>query len=107
MAKETESTGILTVMMVDEKDGESLRGKRIAATGHLGLPRAEIARLIAANGGVFHDSIKWDTSHLVTNRQWNRGSTTTPTKSKKILDAEARGIRIITEAQLVELFFRK
>ena len=103
MARENENTNILNVMMVNEDTSTALRGKRVSFTGKLGMTRDEMVKFIAAHGGTFDEAPRWGTTYLVTNRDWNKGSTVTPTKSNKLIKAESLGVKIISEKELIDL----
>lgn len=105
MAKQNENTDMLTVMTISEHSGSALLGKNICFTGHMGMTRAEMVKLIESNGGTFHDSVKWNTHILVTNRDWNRGSTVTSKKSSKLIKAEQQGTKILSEKELIDMVF--
>lgn len=112
MAKENESTAILNVMALNEDTSEALRGKRVSFTGHLGMTRADMVKFIQDHGGVYDETPKWGTTYLVTNREWNKGSTATEKagsskpKSKKLIEAEKNGVKIISEKDLVEMVWK-
>jgi NAD-dependent DNA ligase len=105
MAKQTESTDILNVMAVNEDTSNALRGKRVSFTGHLGLTRDEMVKFIEANGGRFDESPKYGTHYLVTNREWNKGSTITEKKSRKLIAAEQNGVKILSEKEFLDMVF--
>jgi NAD-dependent DNA ligase len=86
---------IIEVMEVQN----ALRGKRFSITGHLGRPRKEIVAIIEQAGGYFDKSPVWGTNYLVTNLDWNKGSTIRRGASRKLLAARDKGIKIITEAE--------
>lgn len=106
MAKETEQTAILNVMALNEDTSEALRGKRVSFTGHLGMTRTEMVKFIQDHGGTFDERPKWGTHFLVTNRDWNKGSTVTEKKSSKLIEAEKLGVKIISEKDLVEMVWK-
>ena len=106
MAKETEQTAILNVMALNEDTSEALRGKRVSFTGHLGMTRAEMVKFIQDHGGVYDERPKWGTTYLVTNRDWNKGSTVTAKKSSKLIEAEKLGVKVISEKELVEIVWK-
>lgn len=105
MAKQNESSDILTVMAINEDTSSALRGKRVCFTGHMGMTRDEMSKFIEAHGGQVHDGIKGNTNLLVTNRDWNKGSTITEKKSSKLIKAEQQGVKIISEKELVDMVF--
>lgn len=106
MAKQNESTDILNVMAVNEDTSTALRGKRVCFTGHMGMTRDEMSKFIEAHGGQVHDGIKGNTNLLVTNRDWNKGSTITEKKSSKLIKAEQQRIQIVSEKELVDMVFK-
>jgi len=105
MAKQNESSDILNVMAVNEDTSNALRGKRVSFTGHMGMKRDEMVKFIENHGGRFDETPKWGTTYLVSNGDWNKGSTITPKKSRKVLAAEANGVKVITEKELVDIVF--
>jgi NAD-dependent DNA ligase len=106
MAKNNESTAILNVMALNEDTSEALRGKRVCFTGHMGMTRAEMTKFIQDHGGEVHDGIKWNTNLLVTNRDWNKGSTITEKKSSKLIKAEQQGVKVVSEKELIEIVWK-
>jgi NAD-dependent DNA ligase len=82
-------------------DSSSLRGMRIAITGHLGRPRADVARIIEMAGGVFQDRVAGDTTHLLTNSDWSEGSVFG--KSTKYMKAKRMGVRMISEKDFYDI----
>lgn len=103
MAKQNESTDILVIMAVSEMTSDALRGKRVSFTGHMGMTREEMVKFISDHGGTFDERPKYGTTFLVTNRDWNKGSTVTAKKSSKLIDAERNGVKIISEKDLVQM----
>jgi len=79
-----------------------LQGKRICVTGHLGRPRQEIAKIIGMADGVFHERIQYDTTHLLTNADWNAGSTAGKVSSK-FIKAQKNGVKFINEKDFYDL----
>lgn len=102
MAKQTECTDMWAVVQVMEVS-DVLKGKSFSVTGHVGIPRKELIRIIETAGGQFNDRPKWGTTYLVTNRAFNEGSTIEKGKSTKIMEAERNGIRVISEKQFCNL----
>lgn len=103
MARTNEMSQLADVAAVMLESNTALRGKKICITGHLGKTRAEIAKLIEDAGGEFHSSVKWDTTHLLCNEDWNANSVTGSLKGKavssKFEKAKKQGIRVINEAE--------
>lgn len=106
MAKQNDSTDILNVMAVNEDTSTALRGKRVCFTGHMGMTRDEMMKFIVAHGGQVHDGVKGNTNLLVTNRDWNKGSTITEKKSSKLIKAEQQRIKIVSEKELLDMVFQ-
>jgi NAD-dependent DNA ligase len=96
MARNNEFTKLADVVEVMEVPVGCLKGKRICITGHLGKPRQEIARIIEQGGGIFHDTVKYDTTHLLTNADW---TTTKGSTSSKYQKARSYGCKFINEAE--------
>lgn len=105
MAKNNESTAILNVMAVHEETSNALRGKSVSFTGHLGMKRDEMVKFIEDHGGRFDATPGYRTTYLVTNREWNKGSTITEKKSRKLIAAEQNGTKILSEKDLIEMVF--
>ena len=107
MARVNEMTDMAEVASVMLDSSTALKGKKICITGHLGKTRDEIVKLIESAGGVFHDGIKWDTTHLLTNADWNANSVHGQLGGKKVSSkfekARRQGIKIINERQFYDL----
>lgn len=95
-SEEANVAAVIDVMEVQNV----LKGKSFSITGHLGLPRDEIVKIIERAGGAFHKTPGYGTTFLVTNNDWNEGSTVSPGTSRKLQKARNCGIRIISEKQL-------
>lgn len=104
MARNNERTEALTVAEVLEVEGV-LRGKTFSITGHLGRPRKDVVALIEQAGGRFEERPKWGYGerYLITNRDWNAGSTVSPKKSSKMIEAERNGWKILGEDDFIRL----
>lgn len=100
-------TDVATILEVMEPEPEILRGKSFSISGHLGKPRAEIIRLIESAGGVFHKSPTWGTTFLISNLDWNKGSTCSFGISRKLEAARRNGTKVITEAQFFSMLMGK
>lgn len=100
MARNNEFTQLAEVVEVMEVPQNCLKGKRICITGHLGKPRGEIARIIEQGGGVFHETVKYDTTHLLTNSDW---TTTKGRVSSKFAKAKTYGCKFINEAEFFQM----
>lgn len=101
MARINECTPMVDVIAVMEP-GNALRGKRFSITGHLGRPRTQIVEIIQECGGYFDKAPAFGTHYLVTNLDWNRGSTH-GSKSNKLIKAEKLGIKIISEQHFYDM----
>ena len=102
MARINEHTDMATIVEIMEVRN-ALRGKRFSITGHLGRPRKEIVAIIEQAGGHFDKSPVWGTTYLITNKDWNKGSTIAKGASRKLLAAHDKGIEIISEAKFYEM----
>jgi NAD-dependent DNA ligase len=80
-----------------------LKGKTFSITGHLGLKRPEIVQIIETAGGHFEERPRFGVNYLITNKDWNKGSTVDPKKSSKYIDAERNRIKIISEDQFCQM----
>lgn len=101
MARKNERTDLIDMIEVMEVEGKPLRGMRICITGHLAKPRAEIVKLIEEGGGRFHSTVKYDTTHLLTNGDWTKG--TVEGTSSKFRKAKQYGCKFISEEQFLSL----
>lgn len=77
--------------------GRELEDRHVAITGALTLSRADMVALIEACGA------KWDKSVRATTEILVVGDTGEHGRTAKIRAAEERGIRIISESQLVSM----
>ncbi len=96
MARISHLTDMATIVEVMEVQN-ALKSKRFSITGHLGRPRKEIVAIIEQAGGIFDKSPIWGTHYLITNNDWNKGSTIRKGASRKLLKAQENGIKIISE----------
>jgi len=102
MAQLTDCTDMWQVVLVMEVSN-ALKGKVFSITGHLGVKRDDIIRVIETAGGTFEPRPRRGVHYLITNKQWNKGSTVTETKSSKLIEAEKNGIKIISESQFCQM----
>lgn len=102
MAKKNDFTDMWAVVEVMEVS-QALKGKTFSITGHLGRKRPEIVKIIETAGGRFEERPRYGTNFLITNRDWNKGSTVDPKKSSKFIEAERNRIKIITEEQFCQM----
>jgi BRCT domain type II-containing protein len=102
MAKKNELTDMWAIVQVMEVSN-ALKGKVFSITGHLGLKRPEIVQIIETAGGRFEERPRWGVNFLITNSDWNKGSTVDPKKSSKYIDAERNRIKIISEDQFCQM----
>jgi NAD-dependent DNA ligase len=100
--KGSEGEAVGTVLDVMEITGV-LRGKSFSITGHLGLPRDQVVAIIERAGGTFHKTPTYGTTYLVTNLDWNEGSTVASGTSRKLIKAREMGIKILSEKQLHDM----
>ena len=102
MARVNEHTPMALVIEVMEVQN-ALRGMRFSITGHLGRPRKEIIAIIEQSGGYFDKQPSYGTDFLISNLDWNEGSTIVKGASRKLLAARAKGIRIISEKKFYDM----
>lgn len=102
MARKNEKTDLWTVVEVMEVS-QALKGKRFSITGHLGVPRDRVVKIIETAGGQFEERPRYGTHYLITNKDWNANSTVAKGKSSKLLEAERNGIKIISEDQFCQM----
>ena len=96
MAKNNDFTDLWAIVDVMEVS-DALKGKSFCITGHMGRKRDDIVRIIETAGGRFEERPKYGTTYLITNKDWNKGSTVLATKSSKFVEAERNRVKIITE----------
>ena len=102
MAKQTEFSDLGQVALVMEPSS-SLKGKSFSITGHLGMKRDDIIKIIETAGGRFEPRPRYGTSFLICNFEWNKGSTVEAKKSSKLIEAERNRIKIISEAAFYQM----
>ncbi len=102
MARQNDQTDMWTVIEVMEVSN-ALRGRTFSITGHMGRPRDVIVKIIETAGGRFEPRPRRGTNYLITNRDWNRGSTVEAKKSSKLIEAERNGIKIISEDEFCQM----
>ncbi len=102
MARVNEHTPMALVVEVMEVQN-ALRGKSFSITGHLGRPRKEIVAIIEQAGGRFDKSPTYGTTHLITNSDWNEGSTIRKGASRKLIKAQEQGTKIIDEQAFYDM----
>jgi BRCT domain type II-containing protein len=100
--KGSEGEATATVLDVMEITGV-LKGKSFSITGHMGLPRDQVVAIIEKAGGTFHKTPTYFTTFLVTNSDWNSGSTIASGTSRKLEAAKRNGTKIISEAALYDM----
>jgi DNA ligase (NAD+) len=103
MARNNSLTKLATVIDVLEPKPDSLRGKVVCITGHMGKPRHDVEELIRRAGGETSSDVAWNTNLLVSNQDWSAGTIGSKKKSSKQLKAERRGIRVISEKELYDM----
>ena len=96
MARTNEKTDLWTVVEVMEVSN-ALKGLTFSITGHLGVARDRVIKIIETAGGHFEAEPRHGVKYLITNRDWNRGSTIEAKRSNKLIKAERMGIKIISE----------
>ena len=101
MARQNEKTDLIDLIEVMEVEGKPLARMRICISGHLGKTRNEIVKLIEDGGGQFHSSIKYNTTHLLTNADWTKNSV--DGVSSKFVKAKQYGVKILSEEQFLKL----
>lgn len=69
----------------------------VSMTGRLSMPRAEFVKLIRAVGGTWDEHPTWGTAYLIV------GDTSIHGRTQKMREAEARGTKIISEEDFVEM----
>lgn len=101
MARKNDLSDMWCVVEVMEVT-EAFRGKSFSITGHLGRKRDDIVSIIETAGGSFHKQPDWNTTYLITNRDWT-AETVRNGASKKLIRAQERGTKIISEATFCNL----
>lgn len=103
MARQNDATNLWAIIEVLEMNGSALRGLSFSITGHLGLPRGQIVKIIESAGGTFNAQPDYGTRYIVTNKDWNANSTVTAKASSKLIKAQQRGIKIISENEFCQM----
>ncbi len=110
MARINEFTDLGLIAEILEVEG-SLTRKRygreyplvFSISGHLGRPRKDMIALIAQAGGEFRATPSRDyTDFLITNNDWNKGSTH-GRLSAKVRKAQRAGVPIISEQEFYDM----
>jgi NAD-dependent DNA ligase len=99
MARTTDNTDVWKVLDVMEIT-DALKGQRVCFTGHISLPRNQVQEIVRKAGGECHDSIKWNTTLLVTNKDWTANSV--DGASSKFRKAQSNGTKIISEQKFID-----
>ena len=102
MARANDKTDLWIVVEVMEVSN-ALKGKTFSITGHLGVPRDRVIKIIETAGGKFEARPRYGVNFLITNRDWNAGSTVDPKKSSKLIEAERHRIKIISEDEFCQM----
>ena len=102
MARNNEATSLWVVVEVMEVSN-ALKNKRFSITGHLGLPRDRVVKIIETAGGQFEERPRYGTNFLISNLDWNANSTVEAKKSSKLIEAERNGVKLISESQFCQM----
>ena len=102
MARKNEHTDLWAVVEVMEVSS-AFKGKVFSITGHLGVPRDRVVKIIETAGGRFEERPRYGVHYLITNKDWNANSTIQATKSSKLIEAERNGIKILSEQQFCQM----
>ena len=102
MARTNDETDLWTVVEVMEVSN-ALKGRAFSVTGHVGVTRPRLIKIIETAGGRFEPEPRRGVYALITNRDWNRGSTVEAKRSNKLIKAERMGIKIISEKEFCQM----
>ncbi len=102
MAKQNDCSDLWQVALVMEPS-QALKGKVFSITGHLGIKREDVVQIIKTAGGQFEERPRYGVHFLITNKEWNAGSTVQKNKSSKLIDAERMGVKILSEKQFCQM----
>jgi NAD-dependent DNA ligase len=102
VAKQTSCTDLWQVCLVMEVSN-ALKGLSFSITGHLGLKRPDIVKIIETAGGRFEERPRHGVNYLITNKDWNANSTVEKGRSSKFIEAERMRIKIISEEQFCQM----
>ncbi len=121
MTKLNEATNDwVTIEILEVKN--ALQGERVCVTGHLGISRKKFQELVSAAGAEIHDTVKSNTTILVSNNDWTAINLPTQDgkkKSSKLIAAEKNNrndwgtklpvvrTRIMNEAMFIALLAEK
>jgi len=101
VARTTENTNYVNVLLVSEVQGEPLKRKRICITGHLSAKRTDWEEVIRTAGGELVPNVTGGVDYLLTNKDWNKG-----TKSAKFKKAQDLRVKIISEDEMLNILFK-
>ena len=101
MARKNDHTDLWTVVEVMEVTN-AFNGMSFSITGHLGRKRDDIVKIIETAGGRFDKQPDFHTTYLITNRDWT-AATVRKGASKKLLRAQERGTKIISESVFCQM----
>ena len=109
MARINEFTDLSLVFEILEVEGtltKKIWNKNVplifSISGHLGRSRKDMISIIKQGGGEFRPTPVWDCDYLITNNDWNEGSTKGKV-SKKVAKAQREGIKIISEQEFYDM----
>jgi NAD-dependent DNA ligase len=102
MAQHTDCSELWECALVMEVS-KALQGKTFSVTGHVGIKRDDLVKIIETAGGHFEEQPRYGVNYLITNRAWNKGSTVEEKKSSKLIKAERLGIKIISESKFCKM----
>ena len=111
MARINEFTDLSLVFEILEVEGtltrKSWNNRNIplvfSISGHLGRSRKDMISIIEQAGGEFRATpSRMDCDYLITNNDWNKGSTKGKV-SKKVAKAQRDGIKIISEQEFYDM----
>ncbi len=102
MARKTEFSDLFEIASVMEVAG-AFKGKSFSITGHLGAKRDDVVALIESGGGTFDKAPRYGTTYLITNADWNEGSTVREGSSRKLDAARQLGCKVISEGTFYQM----
>lgn len=97
----TDQANLASIALVMEVPN-ALKGKTFSITGHLGLPRADVVKIIHQSGGKFEERPRHGVNYLITNNDWTKG-TIKGKVSSKFDEARRLGIKILSEDEFYKL----
>lgn len=102
MAKSSELTDIWSVVEIMEPEITRDYVYSFSITGHLSITRERMVKIIKDLGFIYDKTVSYGTNYLVTNNDWNKGTTI----SNKLMKAQRNGTIVISEQVLHDFIMK-